>query len=139
MKHTVKIQMKLFHAIALASFFYARCARADTLITPGLLSAPSSTPTCLAVNVRSGAFDVTVELRDDNNASLGSVACPKLPGGHICAVSAPRHSGGVYCMVTTPRPAAHEALPERLVTTMMMVDENGEVTSAVAGRIEDTR
>lgn len=122
--------MRFFRGITLASLFWARFALADSLATPGLLGTPPSTPACLVVNVLSAPIDVTIELRGDDNASFKSTACPGLPGGHTCTVTAPMHSGSIYCRATTPELSA-------ICMTMMMVAENGEVTSAVVSRRED--
>jgi len=133
------MNMKVLQVGFMLGLVWARVSSGSTLTTPGLLSAATSTPMCIAVNVRAERLAVTVELRDDTGALLGSTVCSSLAGGHTCVASAATHSGGVYCRITTPLAAAFEGLPERFAATMMMVDASGDVTSAVAGRVEDNR
>ena len=123
----------------LLALLYPSASSAALLTTPGLLSSASSTPACVAVNVRTRRLTVTVELRDDMGTLLGSTDCSSLSKDQMCMVSAPTHDGGVYCRFITPSAAIFEGTPEKFAATMMMVDANGDVTSAVVGRVEDNR
>ena len=118
------------YSILAASMFWATVAFADRLTTPALLADPTSTATCVTINIWSQAVDVSVELRDDTNAVVASTDCPGLPGNHSCSVSAPSRSGVVFCDATAPTRAA-------IRLTLMMVDGNGRVTSSVVARRED--
>ena len=123
---------------ALLILCFARVAMAQhQLNTPPLRGDPTTHPSCVVFSSPrvglSNPVDVTVELRDDTDATLAMTVCPALADSHGCLVSAPSHSRVVFCRITTTPVSRTNAIRG----TLMLMDSSGSVTSAVASRPED--
>ena len=126
----MKIRAQLLCAGTVLGVYAATAHAGTALQTPPLLSAAHSTPQCLVVNVQSAPIDVAMELLDENSAVVASATCSDLAGGHTCTVSAAPRDGSLYCTASTLR-------LRTICVTMMMIDDDGVVTSAVVSRRED--
>jgi len=122
--------MKLLCGILVSLCWPSGVLARTPLTTAGLLGDPSTQPTCVALNVGSAPHDVTVELRDETNAIVAVTDCPAVAVSSTCTLTTPGQSRIFFCIISTRTLASFRG-------TLMMVDSNGRVTSAVVTRRED--